>query len=142
MPPHPSPAALARGARFGGLPTPISARRGQSGAGSAASPRPHPPPPRGASRPHPLTPSRPARSVRRPAAANIQMNTKYTVAGGMAKKKKASDSSALRGYVVGSRAPPPARASGTTTAPTGYGSKLGAGTGKKVRAPSHGSRTA
>merc|ERR1711892_767867 len=46
----------------------------------------------------------------------IIMNTRYTVAAGMAKKKnpKTGDSKSLWGYSVGSRAPDTAKSSGTT----------------------------
>mmetsp|Transcript_11805 Transcript_11805/g.24008 ORF Transcript_11805/g.24008 Transcript_11805/m.24008 type:complete len:104 (-) Transcript_11805:237-548(-) len=50
------------------------------------------------------------------ARTDVSMNTKYTVAAGLAKKKnpKTGDSKSLWGYTVGSRAPDTARASGTT----------------------------
>lgn len=50
------------------------------------------------------------------ARTDISMNTKYTVAAGMAKKKnpKTGDSKSLWGYSVGSRAPDTAKSSGTT----------------------------
>mmetsp|Transcript_59938 Transcript_59938/g.133570 ORF Transcript_59938/g.133570 Transcript_59938/m.133570 type:complete len:94 (-) Transcript_59938:550-831(-) len=49
-------------------------------------------------------------------ASTIDMNTKYTVAAGVAKKKKAGTGTAtsLKGYKVGMRAPDIAKSSGTT----------------------------
>uniref|UniRef100_A0A7S4MLJ3 Uncharacterized protein n=1 Tax=Prymnesium polylepis TaxID=72548 RepID=A0A7S4MLJ3_9EUKA len=48
--------------------------------------------------------------------APVEMNTKYTVAAGLAKKKnpKTGDSLSLKGYKVGMRAPNTAKSSGTT----------------------------
>ncbi|KAL1499108.1 hypothetical protein AB1Y20_013620 [Prymnesium parvum] len=43
----------------------------------------------------------------------LEMSTKYTVAAGLAKKKKPTPNG-LKGYKVGDRAPDTARASGTT----------------------------
>ena len=50
------------------------------------------------------------------ARTDVSMSTKYTVAAGLAKKKnpKTGDSSNLKGYTVGSRAPDTAKNSGTT----------------------------
>ena len=52
------------------------------------------------------------------ARTDVSMSTKYTVAAGIAKKKnpKTGDSSNLKGYTVGSRAPDMAKNSGTTKA--------------------------
>ena len=54
--------------------------------------------------------------VAQPRFAPVEMNTKYTVAAGLAKKKnpKTGDSASLKGYKVGMRAPNTAKSSGTT----------------------------
>merc|ERR1712129_453690 len=56
----------------------------------------------------------------------ISMNTKYTVAAGMAKKKnpKTGDSKNLWGYQVRTRAPDMAKSSGTTKAEQSIFDKL------------------
>ena len=55
------------------------------------------------------------------ARTDVSMSTKYTVAAGIAKKKnpKTGDSSNLKGYTVGSRAPDTAKNSGTTKSEQG-----------------------
>ena len=55
------------------------------------------------------------------ARTDVSMSTKYTVAAGLAKKKnpKSGDSSNLKGYTVGSRAPDTAKNSGTTKSEQG-----------------------
>ena len=59
------------------------------------------------------------------ARTDVQMNTKYTVAAGMAKKKGATgQSKSLWGYTVGSRAPDTAVSSGTTKSAQGLWEKL------------------
>ena len=59
------------------------------------------------------------------ARTDVQMNTKYTVAAGMAKKKgNTGQSKSLWGYTVGSRAPDTAVSSGTTKSGQGLWEKL------------------
>ena len=60
------------------------------------------------------------------ARTDVSMSTKYTVAAGIAKKKnpKTGDSSNLKGYTVGSRAPDMAKNSGTTKAEQSIFDKL------------------
>jgi len=56
----------------------------------------------------------------------IEMSTKYTVAAGLAKKKnpKTGDTSMLKGYKVGMRAPNVAKSSGTTQGEQSLWNKL------------------
>jgi len=70
------------------------------------------------------------------------MNTQYTVEAGLAKKKnpKAGRGSLLKGYTVGSLAPPSAVSSGTRISDVGttygIGSRFGYQAGKKSAASS------
>mmetsp|Transcript_4954 Transcript_4954/g.8267 ORF Transcript_4954/g.8267 Transcript_4954/m.8267 type:complete len:133 (-) Transcript_4954:276-674(-) len=70
-------------------------------------------------------------------AAAITMNTQYTVEAGLAKKKnpKAGRGALLKGYTVGSLAPPSAVSSGTRISDVGtsygIGSRFGYQPGKK-----------
>jgi len=54
--------------------------------------------------------------VAMPRVSGVDMSTKYTVAAGLAKKKKAGsgEATSLKGYKVGMRAPNVAKNSGTT----------------------------
>jgi len=61
----------------------------------------------------------------------LEMSTKYTVAAGLAKKKnpKTGDSSNLKGYKVGARAPDVAKNSGTTASEQSLWNKVFGGKG-------------
>merc|ERR1719379_3123278 len=84
--------------------------------------------------------SAPGVAVSSVSRAAVSMNTKYTVAAGVAKKKNPNSgrSDLLKGYTVGSLAPPAAVSSGTTITEqgTGYGigNRWGGGGGKKAAA--------
>jgi len=81
-----------------------------------------------------FVPGAPLAAVARSSPTAVQMNTQYTVAAGIAKKKgKTGSSDALKGYTVGSRAPKASVSSGTKQV-FGYGidNLYGGGVQKKT----------